>query len=248
MARFLNKKTALILCASLLTLTACAGGQDKGDGALPPPSEESWQLLPPTSEKLNDRINYPKPAYQAVPSSIEMSKRLRALEEEVADIKARMGMAAIALGEEGVKPAPMHHAPQPVAAHKPMAKPTPVSVPAKAKAAPSKNVTGQAVLNGLRFINDKGVTQAIIDTGVEASYTTDLDNTEKLLVVELKGIKAGSVKSGKGKGLISSYSVQPTNDGARIIYQLNGSSRIVKMGKMMPAGSYGHRILLSLSQ
>lgn len=109
--------------------------------------------------------------------------------------------------------------------------------------------TGKAV-TGVRFgSQSNSKTRIVVDGGAPVSMTADLDNQEKILVLEIKGLdwKTALSKSNISSPLITSYTAQNTDNGSRLVLQLKRAVRVGKVQSLGPEGSNGHRAFLDLT-
>jgi hypothetical protein len=126
--------------------------------------------------------------------------------------------------------------------------PAPVKV---AKAAPKR-----AVGDGLRVVRVRtgmhpGKVRFVLDVNQKPTFRYDVDNDEKLLLLELPntGWDASMRKSLGGNPLIKSYSVQKLNNGtSRLAIELKAPVKVGMAKVFAPNNVYGHRIVLDVSK
>lgn len=109
-------------------------------------------------------------------------------------------------------------------------------VPATTPAAPVE--TPLAVL-GLRLGEHPDRTRLVFDMTGPATFRTDLDNNEKLLIVEIeKAAWSGMIGQGLSSPLVQSYTVQPMEGGAgtRVIMTLKAPTSVTS-GKLLAPDS-----------
>lgn len=133
--------------------------------------------------------------------------------------------------------------------------PPPVSIgpPAKTQDKPplaSKPSTDGASVEGLRVGEHPGKVRMVMDVRGKTSFTTDLDNKEKILVIELPDAAWNheSQKSFDGNPLLSTYRTEKLGDhGTMLIVQLKGASSITYKSAVDNADGQGQRIIIDLS-
>ena len=126
--------------------------------------------------------------------------------------------------------------------------PAPKKEPKKDMGRETKSSSAPAV-TGVRFgAKNNNTTRLVVDANRPVRMTTDLDNQEKILVLEIKGLdwKTAMAKSGINSPLIASYTAQNTGDGARLILQLKRGVKLGKVQTLNPDGSNGHRAFVDL--
>ena len=91
----------------------------------------------------------------------------------------------------------------------------------------------------------------VIDATGPLKYRYDLDNNEKLLIVDLPGAQWKGPASGTGNksGLVASYNVTPTADGSMLALQLKAETNVLKDSILKPSqGSGFHRLMIDLGK
>jgi hypothetical protein len=135
--------------------------------------------------------------------------------------------------------------PQPSAAA-PAPAPTPASTPT---AAPAPTYDGLVAKN-IRIGEHPGKLRIVLDTNKEANYSVDLDNNEKIIIIELPDAKWVGASSQKFSDypLVESYSIEPTNSGkgTMIVVTLKAGTEILKEGVLMPDKTSDYRIYFDL--
>jgi hypothetical protein len=114
----------------------------------------------------------------------------------------------------------------------------------------SSRTTGAAEVTGVRFgSQNSNSTRIVVDGGKPVSMTADLDNNEKILVLEIKGLdwKAATNRPSISSPLVASYTAQNTENGSRLVLQLKRGVKIGKVQSLSPEGSNGHRAFLDLT-
>jgi hypothetical protein len=111
-------------------------------------------------------------------------------------------------------------------------------------------ITGQFDVQNIRFGKHKTKTRIVMDVTGKPAFSVDLDNSENLLVIEVKNAGWATALSKKLKKakLINSYSVYPINgSGSRIVMQLKHSANIIYQGTYTPnKDSRYHRLVIDL--
>lgn len=131
----------------------------------------------------------------------------------------------------------------------PAAQPAPPPVPAPS-AAPAASTSSGTAVTGIRTGEHPGKVRIVLDLNGKSSYTADLDNAEKILVVELPAAKwnAPAQQNFTGNPVIVSYSTEAIGDtGTRLIMQLKSGTSIVYQGTMNTPENGGSRVILDLS-
>lgn len=108
----------------------------------------------------------------------------------------------------------------------------------------------EATVTGVRIGIHPDRTRIVLDLSQAAAFKTDLDNTEKLLLVDLAGAawSAPETQSAPGKSLVGSWSTQTAREGkgTTAIFQLSGPVKILSASSLRPEGKSGHRIVIDL--
>ncbi len=144
------------------------------------------------------------------------------------------------------------------------APPTPLSIPPPASA-PVTDVgeparkplpAGKAVSEGpsvqaIRFGEHSGTTRIVMEVTGKPSYRKDLDNDEKLLVIELPGTawKAAAKQFFATNPTVASYTTQTLDTGGtRLILQLKDATKVVYETTLAAEGTAPRRIVLDLKK
>lgn len=126
----------------------------------------------------------------------------------------------------------------------------PVVTPAAAKAAPSAPSGGASVSN-MRFGEHPGRTRLVLDLSGPSPYKTELDNTEKLLLVQIpKASWSAKTQEKLSKHpLIAGYTAQPSSDGGTTLaIELAKPVKLVSESSLPPNATYqNHRIFIDLA-
>ena len=134
-----------------------------------------------------------------------------------------------------IAPAPIAAAPAPAPLSMPPATTMPVTD------APANQVTN------VRFGKNGAATRVVLDLAQQSQYTTDLDNANGVLVVELPGTFWAAQNSLAGSGVVEGITASTAANGtARMIVELNGPVAIQKANLLPPSGQYGNRLYFDL--
>ena len=211
--------------------------------------EKDIQLL---TSQLQTLLNQ-EPAPQA-PAPLTPEDTSLANEFDSAGIAPREDQAPEPAGEEE-SPAPAAPAITPPNAPERMAQSPPATAP-PAAAPPPAPPPDQSTVAGLRGLglrlgehDDK--TRIVIDLSGPVTYRHDLDNGEKILVIELdKANWAGPASQTLSSPLIQSYSTQPMENGGgtRLIISLKQATAVTSESLLGPEGASGWRLLLDLKK
>ena len=144
--------------------------------------------------------------------------------------------------------APISAAPDATAAHAPetSASVTPASVPT----ANVQNDASGVFVRNLRFGEHADKTRLVLDTSDQVTFRYDIDNSEKLLVIEMPqtGWRGSESMDITNSPLVSSYSVVSDNNGGhQLIMQLKEPAQVLWAQALMPGGPQGHRIVIDLA-
>ncbi len=137
---------------------------------------------------------------------------------------------------------------QPISKPPPLLKP-PTEKPKKAPS-PVKTYSGDVAQN-LRIGEHAGKIRIVIDTNKKFNYSIDIDNDEKLIIVEIpdaKWVGKNSIKFNNRK-LLDSYTVESINNGkgTMIIMSLKQTTTILQKSSLTPdKTSPYHRIYFDL--
>ncbi len=143
-----------------------------------------------------------------------------------------------------VKPAPKP-APAPV-----VKKAEPVKAAPKPKAEPAVKA-GTLKVNQVRIGEQPGgKTRIVLDSSQPAKINYDIDNGEKILVIEVPGAGWSAQQSAtlKNSPLVSSYTAESDSTGSRIIVQLKADAQVLGTSRLGPANGAGHRVFLDLGK
>lgn len=135
-------------------------------------------------------------------------------------------------------------APTPQAAKPAQIAPPPTAPPSSALS------TQSPAVDAIRIGEHPGKVRIVLDVIGTAKFKTDLDNNEKVLVVELPGIgwRAAATKDFVGHPLLSSYSASPLDGGGTmLIFQLGKTSSIGYSGVIATKDAGESRVVIDLS-
>lgn len=265
---------ALLLSVVLLSGCEYLTSAEPGDEMrLPPPSQESWVMddtanvasIPPevTIVEAEDIVTAPAPTSMQSPTTDNKISVLRdevmRLQAEVNSLKphiqkvdvidAQLKQIASELdkidGKYGLVETPKLKPQSAKPAKKPALKTAPkTSVPTQSM----KVTSGSKEVGRVRFGKSGNATRVVLDLGASAKFSTDLDNEENLLVIELPDTKYSAKAQGTGSGIVQSYTGKTSEDGtAQIVLQLKQAVKVSASETLPPNGPYGHRVYLDLT-
>ena len=130
-----------------------------------------------------------------------------------------------------------------------VAVPPPVRLQPASYTPPSLNVTS---IKGVRFGNHEGgKSRMVIDVSAAPTFTHDIDNNERILMIEIPGTvwNAGPVtKIIQDNPMIQSMAASPDGQGGtRVILQLTAPAKILWSQAIPPSGTQGNRIVLDIA-
>jgi len=115
---------------------------------------------------------------------------------------------------------------------------------------PTKPSDGKTQVYDLRVGEHTDKTRLVLDVSAQTSYSTDLDNMEKLLVVELPEAawSAPENQEFQGSPVLSSYRVESVNNGqgSLLVLQLKRPATLLFSGKLPATSGKGQRIVIDL--
>lgn len=125
-----------------------------------------------------------------------------------------------------------------------------VPAPQAAKTAPVQAaVGGPSRVTGIRISEDGARTRIVFDTSAKATISTDLDNTEKLLVITLPktGWDAGKAQKFSDLKRVSAYEVMGgTGTDTQVVFTLKNAVTLGNSETLPPDASYGYRTYIDL--
>ena len=124
----------------------------------------------------------------------------------------------------------------------------PIAHRKKAEASPNYN---GVIAKDLRAGEHADKVRIVIDTNERTKFNIDIDNEEKLIIIELPDARWISSKSKifEDSALLESYSIEPLNDGkgSMIILSLQKSTSIMQENRLSPTSNMPyHRIYFDL--
>ena len=130
-----------------------------------------------------------------------------------------------------------------------VAVPPPVRLQPASYTPPVLNVTA---IQGVRFgSHEGGKSRMVIDVSAMPTFTYDIDNNERILMIEIPGTvwNAGPVtKVIQDNPLVQSMAAAPDGQGGtRVILQLSAPAKILWSQAIAPSGTQGNRIVLDIA-
>jgi len=107
---------------------------------------------------------------------------------------------------------------------------------------------GSAVTN-VRFGEHPDKTRLVFDTSNKVSFSYDIDNNERILMLNLPGVswQGAQQMQVRNSPFVAAYNVIPDNQGGhQVAIQLKRSARVLWAQALEPGGPQGHRIVLDL--
>lgn len=134
---------------------------------------------------------------------------------------------------------------------RPAPAPVPVAAAASAPAsAPAPAAAGQRAVKSLRLGEHPGRTRIVLDVSGPAKFSSDVDNNEKLLLIELPGT-AWSAEAQKKMNhpLIAGYTAQPGPDGGTMLaLELKKGAKVTGGSALPPNSTYNnHRVFVDIA-
>lgn len=200
----------------------------------------------------------------ALESPQSTDERLDSLEDSVASLRSEFDTLLPAIREliEAGKAARISVASGTPAPSVPVAAPKATTPPATLSPAASKTPpvvaptpapaasTEGSNVTGVRIGIHPDRTRIVLDLSGPARFQTDLDNMEKILLVDLPETlwKASGTQTAPGKSLLSSWSTQSAHEGkgSTAVFQLTGPVKILSTSALHPEGKSGHRIVIDI--
>lgn len=217
------------------------------DKLLPPLSNliVSDNQLNKTIEEIQARPERkPDAPPQKVAAAAQPQRYVKEQEKPIADVLQRT------TGTPATEPAPTTSLAQlqPPVPSSGASAATPPAPLANAPAPASSGSTG-AMVSNLRTGEHPGKTRLVLDLTSASSYKADIDNNEKLLLIELgnAGWSAAQQKA-LNNPLIKGYTTQQTANGGTILaLELKKPVKILGSSALKPNGQTGHRIYFDLA-
>ena len=254
-----SKAILLMTVAASLSLTSCSGARTHGRAVATQPVHAPVNLQPV------DATSMPP---EALPVSGDTTQRIAMLEGEVSRLKqevvaARPKIAKIDVMEQKFKDLSLglDHidatygmaATARIAAE---AAPAPKAV-AKAKAEQSKKQVEKAqpaykggkTVHDLRIGEQKGFTRLVLDLGQPVKVTYDIDNAEKIMLIEIPGFtwSAAAEKTLSSSPLIASYQVKSDAAGSHLAVQLKKATKVANYSQIGATGDKPPRAVIDIA-
>ena len=139
--------------------------------------------------------------------------------------------------------------PAPVKEVTPPKAPAPAPVPVKKAEAPKHAASGEKVVHDLRIGEKKEYSRLVLDLGQSVKVNYDIDNDEKILLVDIPGFKwnGPKTKTFPKSLLISSYQVQTDEAGSHLVVQLRGPAKIANYSNIEATGGKLPRAVLDVA-
>lgn len=131
-------------------------------------------------------------------------------------------------------------------------RPTAAAPAGPLKAAYTPPVLDVTAIQGVRFgQHDNGKSRLVIDVSAARDFRYDIDNNERILVLEIPGTvwAAGPVtKNILDHPLVQAMTATPDGQGGtRVVFQLLKQAQILWSQAIPPSGSQGHRIVVDIA-
>lgn len=242
--------------------------QDANAAPPPPPPAQSQSAPPPQPRNIpqaqpnNSGLN-PKNLFgESLRSEEERIDRLeRAMQDLRNDfdsvrpairrlmaVESDMQSLLTELRKLNNNPAAFNRAPQRQAAPAPrraQARSTPKR-PLQTKTPPPVT-NGMATIFDVRVGDHSNKTRLVLDSNAKAGFTVDIDNNERIMIVELSNAKWGTANSGNLRSkLLKSYRVENSGDNPLVVFQLSRSAQILSQSEIGGANGTGRRIVIDL--
>ena len=105
-------------------------------------------------------------------------------------------------------------------------------------------------MSSLRIGKHSDKIRLVMDATAKTAFTTDLDNQENLLILEMPNAtwSASTAQSFSQSPLLRSYSVEPMNNGqgSRVILALKKPTQILKQQALPPGNNPNYRMYIDL--
>ena len=230
-------------------------------GLQPPLGVNTSSLFPAGLDDDTDRINRLETAVQALRNDFdEMAPamtRLAGVEGDLQDLITQLEALLVETEEPEPAPAfqPAQRAPMPLAG--PQSSGPPAQMAEKPPPAPPPSTTpppvsGKSGVLDMRVGEHPDKTRIVLDVGGAADFSYDLDNGEKILVIELPNSKWQTTTQGtySKSPVLKSYRTDSMNNGAgaRLILQLKGPATVIYSGSIKGKRAGEKRVILDLGQ
>lgn len=185
-------------------------------------------------------------------------RRLMAIEGEMQTLISELKKV-----NEGVSaPAPVVSTPQNIINTKPIGQKTPpvaatpapapkaeVKAPPKIETKTPPPVTGQAAIYDVRVGEHPGKTRIVMDVNSKAEFSVDIDNSEKIMIVEFPkaGWSANTARNFAGSPYIASYKAEAAGDGTLVIFQLKQAAKVAYKDDLKGASGTSRRVVIDVA-
>lgn len=121
--------------------------------------------------------------------------------------------------------------------------------PKKAEAKPVSQIAGQKVVEDLRIGEKAEFSRLVLDLGQSVKVNYDIDNDEKILVIDIPGFawKAAKTKTFPKSMLIASYQAESDDKGSRLVVQLKQPAKIANYSNIEAIGGKLPRAVLDVA-
>lgn len=181
----------------------------------------------------------PVPAHQAAPQPMPVA--------EAMPVPAPVSPTPVTGKPETLTPVPEEKKTQPPVA---VAPPPPAPKIDKAPEAPTPPAAkGEKVVKDLRIGEQKGSSRLVLDLGEVTPVNYDIDNEEKILLIDIPGFKWNGPKSKnfEKSPLIASYQADNDEKGARLVVQLKSAAKVANYSTIKATGGKSPRAVLDIS-
>ncbi len=137
---------------------------------------------------------------------------------------------------------------KPAMASKPAAQLKPAAVN-KTVPKPAMASSSGANVTSVRFGQHPGKTRVVLDVSADSPFSINVDNSEKLLIVELPSTGWETTASRMIKNpFLGSYKAQPgANGGTILAFELKKPVRVTSQSALRPNATRGHRIFFDVA-
>ena len=105
-------------------------------------------------------------------------------------------------------------------------------------------------VTNVRFGEHSDKTRVVLDTSNNVTYSYDLDNRERILMINLPGVSWQGAQQMQvyNSPVVSSYNVMPDGQGGhQVIMQLKVPAQVMWSQALAPGGSQGHRVVFDIA-
>ena len=113
----------------------------------------------------------------------------------------------------------------------------------------SQKYSGAPAVTGVRTGKYPNRTRMVLDLNTAAKYSYDIDNNERLMLVELPGVAWNSAAQRRltGNPLVAGYTAQASgNGGTMLVIELKRQARVKEVMALPPNAKYGNRIFFDI--